>query len=121
MDSDAEKRLRGKNIAAAFEWNTKEQVSINYYAIAESTSELDWVGKPQSLARRVRKYSMPLELQPSAQLLVEGLTIDSGDSADDLENQSLFYRSELGFDAGRCIETSSLPFLKRKVSIEQNR
>jgi len=34
MDSEAEKRLRGKNIAAAFEWNTKEQVSINYYAIA---------------------------------------------------------------------------------------
>jgi hypothetical protein len=45
----------------------------------------------------------------------------SGESADDLENQSLFYGSELSFDAGRRIETGSLPFFKGKVCIEQNR
>ena len=61
------------------------------------------------------------ELQPNAEPLIESLTIDNGDSADDLENQSLFYGSELGFDAGRRIETGSLPFFKGKVCIGKNR
>ena len=62
-----------------------------------------------------------LELQPNAKPLIESLTIDNGDSANDLENQSLFYGRELGFDAGRRIETGSLPFFKGKVCIGKNR
>jgi hypothetical protein len=43
------------------------------------------------------------ELQPTTQPAIDGLTVDFGNNANDLDNQFLFDRSELRFYAGRNI------------------